>query len=828
MLIRLRGGALIGLTAALGALVVLPRALPAEEPLVVTATRLEVPESESPAAVTVLEVPKLTERQIDRVAEALRDVPGIDVVQTGAPGQLTSVFTRGLNSNHTQVLIDGIPLNQGFAGLFDFANLTTTGLDRIEVQRGPLSSLYGPRALGGVVQIFTKQGAGPVAGEISFEGGSFDSFRERAGVAGSIGSIDYMASASRFDTDNQRPNNQYRETNAIVNLGWSPLKNLRIGVLTTFANNDTGNPGPTYAPKPLDNLLTKEFLIAPNITYTPVTWWKHRLIVSYDTARQTNDPNQDGFTGPTTARFVRTQVDYQNDAEITKWLTLTSGMFYANNSATQERPQVLFGPKLIGDHTTEIAGFAQATLRPIRNLLLVVGGRIDSFSDFGTVGTWRVAGSYVVTSTGTTLRSSYATGYAPPSIQDKIFRMNVNDVLQPERSRGFDVGFEQALWKKQLIFGANFFYNHLTNLIGFDTDFNTFNLGRARTQGVEAFARWEPVKNLIFNASYTYLDARQTGSGDISRLDGSRLPRRARNQLAAAVSYKCFGDRLTAGFEGRLVNGREDTNFALPNSEIPDYSVCRLWANYQVTKAIQAHGADREPDESILRGGARLPGVVPRIFRRSRMAVLGRIEIDAAARLEGLARGKRRRLGLVQDDAAAEHDAKPDAAEFRLEAGTAAIHVVMISAARGAARHLKGVCREGETLAHAERPGFDFAFLALHLGLGAALGPRRADHVKAIDDARAVQVGRSVVFHRDHVGLRIGPDRRVLVGEGLLGLRDLLLDGHLEILLHRGGRERGGRRLRAGRNERRRGLAPGGRGKQNAGQEEGGFHFQGG
>src|SRR5882757_4639746 len=142
MSIRLRGGALLGAIAALGVFASVSNLRSADEPLVVTATRLEIPESESPAAATVLETPKLEERQINRVADALRDVPGLDVVQTGAPGQLTSVFTRGLNSNDTQVLVDGIPLNQGLAGLYDFANLTTTGLQRIEVQLGPLSTLY--------------------------------------------------------------------------------------------------------------------------------------------------------------------------------------------------------------------------------------------------------------------------------------------------------------------------------------------------------------------------------------------------------------------------------------------------------------------------------------------------------------------------------------------------------------------------------------------------------------------------------------------------------------------------------------------------------------
>src|SRR5947207_4883579 len=148
------------------------------EQVVVSATRFDIPLDQSPASVSVISSDDLEQKQIERVSDALREVPGLAVVQTGTPGQLTSVFTRGLNSAHTQVLLDGIPINQGLAGQFDFANLTTDNIDRIEVVRGPQSTIYGPRALAGVIQIFTKQGNGTPGVTLTEEGETYDTFRE--------------------------------------------------------------------------------------------------------------------------------------------------------------------------------------------------------------------------------------------------------------------------------------------------------------------------------------------------------------------------------------------------------------------------------------------------------------------------------------------------------------------------------------------------------------------------------------------------------------------------------------------------------------------------
>ena len=567
------------------------------EEIVVSATRIPMPEEESPASITVIRAKDFEIKQTRRVADALRQVPGLSIAQTGAPGQLTSLFTRGLGSDQTQVLLDGIPINQGLAGLFNFADLTTDNIDRIEVVRGPQSTLYGPRALAGVVQIFTKQGSGPPTGQFSAEAGSFSTFREIFTSSGAIEQFDYSIGLSRLDTENDRPNNEYRLSNGIANVGWSPNEQLRIGSLFTYSLADAGSPNSILTPRPFDNLETERWLVAPHLVFKPVEWWEHKLIVSYDEERQINDPNFDGFlpgttfVGPTRALFERFTVDYQNDLKAASWLTLTSGFFYSQVDAGQERPFVsqAFGPMptFISDYTEETALFLQASMTPCPGLNLVAGGRYDHFNQFGDVWTYRFAGSYLIPDTKTRLHASVATGFSPPSSQDKIFGNNFG--LEPVENLGWDAGIEQRFWEGRVLIGATYFHNDLSNVIGFNGMFETLNLGSAITQGVETEIHVTPIPELTFTLAYTYLEAEKTSSLDIAQPEGARLPRRPRNEVYLSASYLwCRQFRTT--IEAKFVNAREELNFGGPNFDIEDYAVVNLMAEYEVNKQFSIFG----------------------------------------------------------------------------------------------------------------------------------------------------------------------------------------------------------------------------------------------
>ncbi|HET9857149.1 MAG TPA: TonB-dependent receptor, partial [Chthoniobacterales bacterium] len=183
--------------------------------------------------------------------------------------------------------------------------------------------------------------------------------------------------------------------------------------------------------------------------------------------------------------------------------------------------------------------------------------------------------------------SSVATGFSPPSSQDKIFGMNFG--LEPEEAFGFDIGAEQRLWENKITVGATYFYNDLSNLIGFNGLFETLNLGSARTQGIETEVRARPMTDLVLTASYTYLDAEKTSAADVNQPQGARLPRRPRNEVYLSASYLWF-KKLRTTMEAKWVNAREELNFGGPNFDIEDYSFVNFAAEYEINPHMSIFG----------------------------------------------------------------------------------------------------------------------------------------------------------------------------------------------------------------------------------------------
>src|ERR1043165_409728 len=203
------------------------------EGIVVSATKIETPINEIGSSVTLIPAEEIERKQERTLPDVLRTVPGLNVVQTGGPGGKTSLFTRGTNSNHTKVLIDGIDANDPSQdGVFDFGQVLTADIAQIEVLRGPQSSLYGSDALGGVVNIVTKQGEGPPQFRGMLEGGAFETFNQSASLRGSVSRFNYSFNVAHFLADDtpvtpldllppgrKRINDSYENTTVSTKLG---------------------------------------------------------------------------------------------------------------------------------------------------------------------------------------------------------------------------------------------------------------------------------------------------------------------------------------------------------------------------------------------------------------------------------------------------------------------------------------------------------------------------------------------------------------------------------------------------------------------------------
>ncbi|MES2710839.1 MAG: TonB-dependent receptor plug domain-containing protein, partial [Pseudomonadota bacterium] len=202
-----------------------------------------------PAGVTIITRQQIQERGYQSLAEALFAVPGVNLAPTGGLGQQTSLFTRGTNSNHTLVLIDGIPVNDPStpAGAFDFGQDLLGDIERIEIIRGPFSSLYGSGALGGAINLVTRRA--PPGREIAafgeLAGGSNRTVRANAGIAGTVGAFDYLAVGQSFSTQGSDANaprivghngerDGYRAVVGTLRLGWQASEALRFEALLRF------------------------------------------------------------------------------------------------------------------------------------------------------------------------------------------------------------------------------------------------------------------------------------------------------------------------------------------------------------------------------------------------------------------------------------------------------------------------------------------------------------------------------------------------------------------------------------------------------------------
>ncbi len=528
-------------------------------PVVVTATRIATPLDRAPAKVSVV-----TRRDIERNAwqtlpEALRTSPGLNVVSSGGPGANTSVFLRGNNSDHVLVLLDGMPINDPAlsAGAFNFGDDLLGGLDRIEVVRGPASSLYGSNAIGGVINLITGAGADrPAVATLDAGLGSDGTWRGAAGLRGSVDRFDYGLTLEGFSTDGD---NNTPSRVASRNLGESDgFDNLTATAKAAYRLDSVRLEGLLRwrdAEFALDNVPTDD----PNSTGESrhLAWQtaaEAELIAGRLTSRLAIGQSRfdRGFTNRADALSVgtnddsfdsvRTHVDLQNtltlppvDA-VTDAVLAFGGSFSREDAEFRTRSTSAFGPfnQDVDAEADTAALFAHAQARFGGAVDVTAGIRFDSPDDFGDRATWRVGAVVPLPGTPARIKAAAGTAYKAPTLYDRFGRTNFgyrgNPDLDAEESIGWEAGVEADVpgFGRNDFAGlsATWFTSDVDNLIQFDFVRNTsVNIASAEIEGVETEATVRPVRAVELGLAWTWTDARNAQTGQ-------RLLRRPEHQFS--------------------------------------------------------------------------------------------------------------------------------------------------------------------------------------------------------------------------------------------------------------------------------------------------------
>ncbi len=574
------------------ALLILPATLAGQEPtdtvvlnpVVVTATRIPTPADGVPVAVTVIRGTELRERGILTVAEALRSVPAASVVTTNSYGSQTSLFLRGGQSNYVKVLIDGVPQNVP-GGAYDFANLTTDNVERIEVVRGPASVLYGSDAVAGVVQIFTRDGGGPTHASVAARGGTYGSGAIDATLSGGDGRASYALSVSRFSSDGlDSINNQFRNEVFTARARLQPDRGTDAALTVRYGdalyhfprdyrgvivsnNQHQLERGPSVG-------LDLGHVFSDRVDGRLTAVW-HRANYLYAIGK--NDP-ADTTTFPYASSdwITRLGLDARGDVRLLARDALTFG--------TALEREAMAGTTLDGSRSrTNGAIYLQAVSSPARPVNLTIGARLEDNERFGTYLTYRAGASARLAERVRAL-ASVGTGFKEPSFFENYATGFVrgNPDLRPEHSHSWEAGLEYRTPGRVVLRGT-YFGQRFVDMIDYNAtpaagEPNYSNVARASADGVELGAQLMPDPRFTVSASYTYLSATVTRSGFDSSSGallaaGQPLVRRPKHSAWLDFTYAAV-HRGSVTLAVAYVGERLDRDFSSPSSPrvpLPSY-----------------------------------------------------------------------------------------------------------------------------------------------------------------------------------------------------------------------------------------------------------------
>jgi vitamin B12 transporter len=525
------------------------------------------------------------------------------------------------------VLIDGVQINDpsSTGGGFDFGNLLVGDIARIEVLRGPQSTLYGSQAIGGVVNILTREPQGDVAGNIESEYGSFNSRQIKGGVGGQFDRLTFRLGASNYRTDSVSAfvdgteDDAFRNTTVAGRLGFAFTSGVSLDLRAYYADGKSeadGFPPPFFVfADERDYALSRQLVAYGGLNFDLLNGRLTNRVAyqTTETDRGTYLEDASGVTRTGAFSGKNQRYEYQGVWKLTDRINAVFG-------AQRERAEMTSDSSPSHAEVDQDSYYLQLQAALVKGLTLTAGERYDDHEAFGSHKTGQLAAAWAFDS-GMVLRASWGEGFKAPSLY-QLYSPYANPQLDPEQSRGWDAGVEQHFLDRATL-SATYFQRKTTNQIDFlDCPFplnaiciapghSTFgyyeNLARTRSKGIELQGTFDITPEFRISANYTQMKATDESPG-LATL-GQRLLRRPDTLANASLSY-VWPIRLTTTLAVRYTGSSLDNDFdVFPAARVTldSYTLLDFRAGWQVSDHVEIAGrvenAFDEDYQTVLRFG---------------------------------------------------------------------------------------------------------------------------------------------------------------------------------------------------------------------------------
>ncbi len=571
--------------------------------VVVSATKIEEPVEETTSRVIVIPRKVIDAKGAEFIVDVLKDIPEINLVQNGSQGKLAQVFLRGGGPSQVLVMIDGVKVKSTTTGTFDFSGITADDIEKIEIVKGPQSTIYGSEAMAGVINIITKKGRDKTHADLVLEGGSFDTYKTAASFSGASEVLNYRFTASYFSTGGISISKRGDEKDGYKNASFSTKLGIRPSDIFNF--EITGRY--YYDRSELDdyNYTLRQSMDALNFIqhghhymvsgkgrlYLFDIWEQILTVSNTKDSLKTRDTdtswnNYDIITGMET-------IDWQNNLYLSDSYTLTAG--FENRLEKGEN---------IGNFSEMVhnnALYFNNKLSLFEDWLHVNAGiRYDDHETFGHKYTYRLGAVYDIKPADLRILANYGTGFRAPTFNELFWPATPwagggNPNLKPEETDSWEAGIEKGFFDEKVLFTVTYFNQRYDNLID---GWPPVNIGKAEVKGIETGISAKPTDHLTVWTVYTYMDTEDKDTG-------LRLTRRPKDKFNITAEFSAGDLTLLAGYT--FVGDVYDT---IARRDLASYSLVNISGDYRLTENIKIFGRiDNLLDEDYeTAGGYNSPG----------------------------------------------------------------------------------------------------------------------------------------------------------------------------------------------------------------------------